>query len=90
VGSTDGFLESSTITGTLSIPMCSIAASCVTAPSALGGTSGIIIDNEVSNGGSNIIFSTLAPGSVNNENCSTTDAVANPYCVAKLTQSVLN
>jgi hypothetical protein len=92
VGWTDGFVESSTITTSLSMPICSMAAtsSCVTAPSALGGTSGIIIDNEVSNGGTNIYFSTLAPGSVNNANCSTTDGAANPYCAVKLTQSGLN
>jgi hypothetical protein len=92
VGSTDGYLESSTITSSLSTPDCAIlpTSSCVTAPSGLGGTSGIIIDNDVSNGGTNIYFSTLAPGSVNNQNCSVSGGAANPYCAVQLSQSGLN
>jgi len=88
----DGFLESSTIgTSSLSTPTCTGAptSSCVTAPSALGGTSGIVIDNEVSDGGTNIYFSTMAPGSVNGQNCSVLGGTPNPYCAVKLTQSEL-
>ena len=90
-GSTDGFLESSTITSLLSTPSCggSATTSCVTAPSALGGTSGIVIDNQVSNGGANIYFSTLAAGSVNAQKCNVSGGAANPYCAVKLTQSGL-
>jgi hypothetical protein len=92
VGSTDGFLESSTITTSLSTPSCSVlpTSSCVLAPGALGGTSGIVIDNQVSNGGTNIYFSTLAAGSVNNQKCNVAGGAANPYCAVKLTQSGLN
>jgi hypothetical protein len=61
----------------------------VTAPSALGGTSGIVIDNELSNGGTNIYFSTMAPGSVNGQKCNVSGGTANPYCAVKLTQSAL-
>jgi hypothetical protein len=91
VGSTDGFLESSTITTSLTTPTCTGAptTSCVAAPKALGGTSGIVIDNELSNGGSNIYFSTLGQGSVNNQKCNVTGGAANPYCAVKLTQSAL-
>jgi hypothetical protein len=91
VGSSDGYLESSTITSSLSTPSCSGAttSSCVTAPSALGGTSGIVIDNQLSNGGTNIYFSTLAAGSVNGQKCNVTGGAANPYCAVKLTQSGL-
>ncbi len=91
IGSTDGFLESSTITGSLSAPNCASppTSSCVTAPSALGGTSGIVIDNQVSNGGANIYFSTLAVGSVNGQKCNVSGGTANPYCAVKLTQSGL-
>ncbi len=92
VGSSDGFLESSTIvTDSLSTPSCLSVptSSCVTTPSALGGTSGIVIDNEVSNGGTNIYFSTLAGGSVRGENCNVPGGAANPYCAVKLTQSGL-
>ncbi len=91
VGSTNGFLESSTITTSLTTPTCTGAptSSCVRAPSALGGTSGIVIDNQVSNGGTNIYFSTLAPGSVNAQNCSVSGGTATPYCAVKLTQSAL-
>jgi hypothetical protein len=91
VGSTDGYLESSTITTSLSTPTCTGAptSSCVVAPSALGGTSGIVIDNESSNGGTNIYFSTLAPGSVNSQKCNVSGGTANPYCAVKLTQAAL-
>jgi hypothetical protein len=91
VGSTDGYLESSTITTSLTTPTCTGAptSSCVTAPSALGGTSGIVIDNELSNGGTNIYFSTMAPGSVNGQKCNVSGGTANPYCAVKLTQSAL-
>jgi hypothetical protein len=91
VGSTDGFLESSTITSLLTTPACAAppTASCVKAPSALGGTSGIVIDNQLSNGGTNIYFSTLAAGSVNGGNCPVSGGAANPYCAVKLTQSGL-
>jgi hypothetical protein len=58
----------------------------VTAPAALGGVSGIVIDNLVTDGGTNIYFSTLAPGSVQNGNCSVLGGIANPYCAVKLTQ----
>jgi hypothetical protein len=92
VGSTtDGFIESSTITTTASVPNCTAppTSSCVTAPHLLGGTSGIVIDNQISNGGTNIYFSTLAPGSVNGQNCRVTGGLANPYCAVKLTQAAL-
>jgi hypothetical protein len=62
----------------------------VKAPKALGGTSGIVVDNQVSNGGTNIYFSTLAPGSVNNQKCNVSGGAANPYCAVKVTQSGLN
>jgi hypothetical protein len=77
---TDGFIESSTITATASAPNCTAppTSSCVTAPSRLGGTSGIVIDNQVSSGGTNIYFSTLVPGSVNGQNCHVTGGLANP------------
>jgi len=90
-GTTDAFIESSTITGTASTPNCTgpPTSTCVTAPSRLGGTSGIVIDNQVSSGGTNIYFSTLAPGSVNGQNCRVTGGLANPYCAVKLTQSAL-
>src|SRR5208282_3172558 len=80
--SKDGFLETSTITTSLSTPTCTGAptSTCVTAPSALGGTSAIIIDNQLSNGGTNIYFSTMAPGSVNGQKCNVTGGTANPYC----------
>jgi hypothetical protein len=91
VGSSDGFLESSTITSSLTSPTCSGAptSSCVTSPSALGGTSGIVIDNQLSNGGTNIYFSTMAAGTVNGQKCNVTGGAANPYCAVKLTQSAL-
>ena len=64
-------------------------SSCVTSPKGVGKTSGIVIDNEVSNGGTNIYFSTLAPGSVNGQKCNVPGGTANPYCAVKLTQSAL-
>lgn len=90
-GSTDGFLESSTIAGSLTSPNCTGAptSSCVTSPSALGGTSGIVIDNQVSNGGTNIYFTTMAAGSVNGQSCHVSGGAANPHCAVKLTQSGL-
>ena len=93
VGSTDGFLESSTITTSLTTPTCTGAptSSCVTAPKALGGTSGIVIDNQLSNGGTNIYFTTLAVGDVSGQKCPSglTGGSANPHCAVKLTQSAL-
>ncbi len=91
VGSGDGFLESSTITTSLSTPTCTgtPTSSCVTAPKALGGTSGVVIDNQLTNGGTNIYFSTLAVGSVNGQKCNVTGGTANPHCAVKLTQSGL-
>jgi hypothetical protein len=91
VGSTDGFIESSTITTSLSTPTCSASATstCVKAPAALGGTSAIVIDNQLSNGGTNIYFSTLGVGSVNGQKCNVTGGAANPYCAVKLTQAAL-
>jgi hypothetical protein len=90
-GLTDGFLESSTITTSLTTPTCTGAptSSCVTSASALGGTSGIVIDNELSNGGTNIYFSTMAAGSVNGQKCNVSGGTPNPYCAVKLTQSAL-
>lgn len=88
---TQSYLESSTITTSLTTPNCTgtPTSTCVTAPDALGGTSGIIIDNEVSNGGTNIYFSTLAAGSVNGQQCNVSGGTATPYCAVKLTQSAL-
>jgi hypothetical protein len=48
-----------------------------------------VIDNQLSNGGTNIYFSTLAAGSVNGQQCNVTGGAANPYCAVKLTQSGL-
>ena len=53
------------------------------------GTSGIIVDNQLSNGGTNIYFTTLAVGSVNGQNCKVTGGVNTPFCAVKLTQSGL-
>jgi hypothetical protein len=88
---TDGFLESSTITTSLTTPSCTglPTSSCVSSPTAFEGTSGIVIDNQVSNGGTNIYFSTLAPGSVNSQKCNVSGGTANPYCAVRLTQSAL-
>lgn len=90
-GTLDGFIESSTLSGTASQPSCGSppTSTCVTAPHALGGTSGIVVDNQVTNGGTNIYFSTLANGGVNAQNCSVSGGAANPYCAVKLTQSAL-
>ena len=91
-GTTDGFVESSAIVaGVLATPVCSSfsTSTCVSAPSAAGGTSGIIVDNQVTNGGTNIYFTTLAPGSVNGQKCNVTGGLANPYCAVKLTQAGL-
>jgi len=92
-GALDGFVESSSITAGFPAPTaCSVGnpnATCVTAPSFLGGTSGSVIDNQVSNGGMNLYFTTLAPGSVNGQNCRVAGGSANPYCAVKLTQAGL-
>jgi hypothetical protein len=92
-GSGDGFIETSSFTAGFPSPgTCSAGnptSTCVTAPKALGGTSGIIVDNQVSNGGTNIYFTTLAAGSVNGQNCHVTGGAANPFCAVKLTQSGL-
>jgi hypothetical protein len=92
-GSGDGFIKSSTITTSLSVPTSCTngnpTSTCVTAPAKLGGTSGIIVDNQVSNGGTNIYFTTLAPGSVNGAKCNVSGGLANPYCAVKLTQAGL-
>jgi hypothetical protein len=92
VGSTtDGFIESSTLTGTASQPSCGAppTSTCVAAPHALGGTSGIVVDNQVASGGTNIYFSTVARGGVNGQNCRVSGGAANPFCAVKLTQSAL-
>ena len=90
-GSSNAYLESSIITTSLTTPNCTgtPTSSCVTSPSILGGTSGIVIDNQLSNGGTNIYFSTMAPGSVNGQKCNVSGGTANPYCAVKLTQSAL-
>jgi hypothetical protein len=92
-GGGDGFVESSSFTAGFPAPgTCSAGnptSTCVTAPKALGGTSGIIIDNQLSNGGTNIYFSTLAGGSVNGQSCHVTGGTATPFCAVKLTQSGL-
>ena len=81
------YIESSTITSSLTTPNCTgtPTSTCVTSPDALGGTSGIVIDNQLSNGGTNIYFSTLAPGSTSGEICK----INGVYCAVKLTQSGL-
>jgi hypothetical protein len=92
VGSTtDGFIETSTLTSTASTPSCSSppTSTCVTTPHALGGTSGIVVDNQLSNGGTNIYFSTLAVGGVNGQKCNVSGGTANPFCAVKLTQLAL-
>ncbi len=89
---TNAFVESSTISSSgLTTPNCTgtPTSTCVTSTDALGGTSGIVIDNQLSNGGTNIYFTTLAPGSVNGQKCNVTGGTANPYCAVKLTQSGL-
>ena len=88
---TEGFLESSIITSSLTTPSCgsSPTSSCVKSPAALGGTSGIVIDNQLSNGGTNIYFTTLTSGSVNGQKCNVSGGSSNPNCAIKLTQSAL-
>ena len=92
-GSRDGYIKSLNITAGFPAPStCSTGnptATCVTAPDKLGGTSGIIIDNQVADGGNNIYFTTLAPGSVNGQRCRAPGGIANPYCAVKLTQAGL-
>jgi len=92
-GSNDGFVKSSSITAGLPASSnCSNGSptsTCVTTPHKLGGTSSIVVDNQVSNGGTNLYFSTLAPGSVNGQNCHVAGGTATPYCAVKLTQSAL-
>jgi hypothetical protein len=90
-GTTTGHLESSTVASSMTTPSCtgSPTTSCVTAPNALGATSGIVVDNKMSNGGANIYLTTLAVGSVNGQKCNVTGGVANPHCAIKLTQSGL-
>lgn len=84
------YIQSSTLTTStpyMTTPSCgsSATSTCVTAPEALGGTSGIIVDNELSNGGTNIYFSTLATGDVNSQTCGS----GSVYCAVKLTQTGL-
>ncbi len=92
-GTTDGYIKSSSITAGLPVASaCSNGnptSSCVTAPAKLGGTSAIIVDNQLSNGGTNIYFGTLGRGSVNGQKCNVAGGNANPYCAVKLTQSAL-
>jgi hypothetical protein len=88
----DGLVQTSIINpGSLTTPFCSSVptSSCVQAPASLGGVSGIVVDNELSNGGTNIYFSTMAPGSVSSQKCNVSGGAANPYCAVKLTQSGL-
>jgi hypothetical protein len=89
----DGWVQKATINANwLTAPSCSLSgptSSCVQAPPALEGVSGMVIDNEVSNGGTNIYFTSMAPGSVNGQNCSVPGGAANPYCAVKLSQSGL-
>lgn len=89
--STTSYVQSSTITTSLTVPNCTSppTSTCVNAPNALGGTSGIVIDNQLSNGGTNIYFATLAAGSVNGQKCNVTGGTGNPYCAVKLTQTGL-
>jgi hypothetical protein len=90
-GTLTSYVESSTITTSLTTPNCTSppTSTCVNAPNALGGTSGIVIDNQISNGGTNIYFATLAVGSVNNQKCNVSGGSTNPYCAVKLTQTGL-
>ena len=95
VGKTDGFVKASTLTNTtISTPTSCSAGSptstCVTTPAALGGTSGIVVDNQLSaTGGANIYFTTLAVGGSNGVKCNVSGGSSNPYCAIKLTQSGL-
>jgi len=92
-GATDGFVKSSSISAGLpAASTCSNGSptsTCVTTPALLGGTSSIVVDNQVANGGANIYFSTLSPGSVNGQKCNVAGGAANPYCAVKLTQTTL-
>ncbi|MGH9513430.1 MAG: PQQ-binding-like beta-propeller repeat protein [Terriglobales bacterium] len=92
-GGNDGYIKSSSITaGFPAASGCingSPTSTCVTTPHKLEGTSSIIVDNQVSNGGANLYFSTLAHGSVNGQKCHVAGGAANPYCAVKLTQSAL-
>jgi hypothetical protein len=84
---TDGFIEASTLSATsLTTPTCPGTSTCVTTPKALQGTSGIVIDNQLSNGGTNIYFTTQAAGGVNGQTCG---GSASNYCAVKLTQAGL-
>jgi hypothetical protein len=89
----NGSVQKATINATsLTAPSCSLfgpTSTCVQAPPALQGVSGIVIDNVLSNGGTNFYFSTMAPGSVNGQNCSVHGGAPNPYCAVKLAQSDL-
>lgn len=89
---TQGFVEGSTITSSLTTPSCggTATSSCVKSPAALGGTSGIVIDNQLSNGGTNIYFTTIAPGGLNSQSCHVSGGATTPYCAEKLTQLGLN
>lgn len=92
--SATSYVQSSTLTTStpyMTTPSCTTTptSTCVTSTDALGGTSGIVIDNQLSNGGTNIYFSTLAAGSVNGQKCNVSGGAANPYCAVKLTQSGL-
>src|SRR5208337_1092543 len=91
-GPTEAFLQSSTIgTSSLTTPNCSVApaAGCITAPLAVDGTRGIIIDHQLLNCRKKIYFSTQAQGSVNNQKCNVAGGAANPYCAVKLNQAAL-
>jgi len=93
--SPDGFVETATINpASFTAPSCTGAPtpSCVTAPASVEGVSGVIIDNDLSNGGSNIYFTTLAPGSVNGQTCPSglPGGIADPYCAVQLSQSDLD
>ena len=90
VGNTDGYIESSVLTTSASTPNCTAppTSSCVKAPTALGGTSGIVVDNMVSNGGTNIIQH-AGGGLGERTEMQCHGRAANPYCAVKLTQSGL-
>jgi hypothetical protein len=73
----------------LAVPRLSDEISGEDAANQLGGISAIVIDNQLSNGGTNLYFSTIAPGSLNGQMCNVSGGTANPYCAVKLTQSAL-
>src|SRR5258708_22204721 len=83
--STNGLLQSSTITSSLTTPACASppSSSCVRAPNSLGGTSGIVIDNQLSNGGTNIYFTTLAAGSGKRQKWQVSRGTAKSYWCLK-------